>query len=140
MKTSNTQGRILANSTYLDNKDFVTIDANGFLARTAAAEKITGIYIGTSVTATIDNQTVAKVVGYYEPIQEDMEFELTSDQACTDTDVGAYADIKLSTNAFQLDLAAGASGQMYVIDYDVNATTTVRCKVAEPAGLAFALA
>lgn len=138
MKTSNLQKKILTNSTYLDNGDFVTIDVNGFLARTAAGDKITGIYEGASVTAAADNQTVAKVEGYYQPIEEDMVFELTSDQACQDTDVGAYADIKLSTNAFQLDLAAGATGQMYVIGYDANATTTVQCKVAEPAQLAFA--
>jgi len=142
-KNFNTQELIIANSEHLEPNDFVTIDADGFLKRTAATEKISGTYLGASVDATADNETVAMVKGRYTPIDTETVFELTSDQACTQTDVGTYADISLSTNAFLLNLAGGASGQMFVIDFDPNrdgSTTTVRCSVAEPQKLAFAQA
>jgi len=119
----------------------VTINSDGFLARTAATEKIDGYYVGAPVTAAADNQTVAMVKGQYEVNTGDVVFEMTADQACTQTDVGAYADIKLATNAFQLDLGTGATGQMFVQDFDPErdgSTTIVRVKIAEPQQLAFA--
>ncbi len=139
----NMQELIAANSTYLDFGDFVTINSSGFMARTAATEKIDGIYQGVSTTFASDNQTVAQAKVKYLPINDDMMFEMTSDQACTQTDVGAYADVALSTNAFVVNLAAGASGQLYVVDFDPNrdgSTSTVRVQVAEPQQLAFAQA
>lgn len=138
--TSNTQELILANSTYLDNGDFVTIDADGFLARTAAGDKIDGYYVGSTITAAADNETAAMVKVPYEINTDQVVFEMTSDQACAQTDVGTYADIKLATNAFQLDLAGGATGQMFVQDFDPDrdgSTTKVRVKIAEPQQLGF---
>lgn len=134
----NAQELILANSTYLDFEDFVTVNSSGFLARSAAGEKIDGYFLGSSnglsTTATADNQTVAMVKGKYQPISPEMVFEMTADQACTQTDVGAYADVALSTNAFLVNLAAGASGSLYVRDFDPDrdgSTTKVRVSVAE---------
>lgn len=141
--TYNLQSLILANSVHLENGDFVTIDADGFLKRTAATEKIMGYYVGETVDAASDNETVDQVKGNYQPLNLNEVFEMTSDQACTQTDVGAYADISLSTNAFLVNLAAGSTGQLIVIGFDPNddgSTTTVRVMVAEPQQFAFAQA
>lgn len=140
--TPNIQELIVANSVYLDFGDFVTINSDGFLKRTAATEKIAGCFsqLG-GVTYAADNQTVGLLKGKYQPVTDDQVFELTADQACTQTDLGQYADIKLSTNAFQCDLNSGATGQLHVIDFDPErngSTTIVRCKVAEPQDSGFA--
>jgi len=139
--TSNTQELILANSASLDYGDFVVIDASGFLNRAAAGEKIQGYYVEQRKTVTADNQTVAQVKGRWEPNIDQVVFELTADQAATQTDVGAYADIVLSGTTILANLAAGASGQLEIIDFDPNrdgTTTLVRATVAEPEKLAFA--
>ena len=131
----------MTNSTQLDFGDFITIDTNGFLKKIAAGEKIMGTFAEQSKTATSDNQTVAQYKGKYEPIDLYDVFEMTSDQACTQTDVGAYADVVIASAAINCDLAAGATGQLLVIDFDPDrngSTTKVRVKVAEPQNLAFA--
>lgn len=140
-RSNNTQELILTNSASLDYGDFVTIDSNGFLNRTAATEKVMGYYLEQRKTVASDNQTVAAVKGRYQPLQGTEVFELTADQACTQTDVGAYADIKLVSTTFQADLNSGATGQFLVVDFDPardGSTTVVRLMVAEPQKLAFA--
>lgn len=139
--TSNIQEVIMTNSASIDFGDFVTIDSDGFLKRIAAGEKILGTFAEQTKTAAADNQTVAQVKGKYEPIDLYDVFELTADQACTQTDLGAYADIVMSSSTILANLAAGATGQLFVIDFDPNrdgTTTLVRVKVAEPQQLAFA--
>lgn len=138
---SNYQETIVANSANLDFGDYVVLDTNGFLARAAAGQKVQGIYCEQFKTIASDNQTVGLVKSKWQPMTDDMVFELTADQACTQTDIGAYADIKLVSNAFQLDLPAGNTGQFEVIDFDPNrdgSTTVVRVVCAEPEQLAFA--
>jgi hypothetical protein len=143
MVTSNYQEVILANSAVIDFNDPIKIDSSGFLDQVGVGEKIQGFYAEARKTVTADNQTVAKVKGRYQPVADGMVLEMTADQACTDTDLGAYADIAVSGNAFTVNLAAGGNGQLEIIDYDPNrdgSTTLVRAVVAEPQALAFAQA
>jgi hypothetical protein len=142
-RTLNPQELVLANSAVIQYGDFVTIDSNGFLNRSAATEKIAGIYAEQQKTVTADNQTVAAVKGVYIPINGSEVFEMTADQACTQTDVGQYADIVLSSTAILANLNSGATGGLFVIDFDPNrdgTTTLVRVQVAEPQRLGFAQA
>ena len=142
-KTYNVQECIMANSAHLDPDDFVIINSSGFLNKPAAGDKIQGFFMGAATDATADNQTVGLVKVKYCPVDQNTVFELTADQACTQTDLGAYADIIVSTNAITCNLAAGSSGQLEVIDFDPNrdgTTTLVRCVIAEPEALAFAQA
>jgi len=141
----NYQSCILANSAHLDPDDPVYIDSSGFLNKATTSSKVQGYYVGASVTATSDNQTVALQEGTYQPVMAGggTVFEGTADQACTQTDIGAYADFAINTNAFTINLAAGASGQVEIIDFDPNndgTTTLVRFVIAEPQALAFAQA
>lgn len=141
----NYQSCIMANSAHLDPDDPVTINSSGFLNKVAAGDKVQGYYIGASVDATSDNQTVALEEASYQPVMAGggTVFEGTADQACTQTDIGAYADFAVSTNAITINLAAGSSGQVEIIEFDPNSdgsTTLVRFVIAEPQALAFAQA
>jgi hypothetical protein len=141
--TSNTQEVILANSADLDFSDPVKIDSSGFLAAVTAGDKVQGFFAQASTTVASDNQTVGLIKGRYQPVADGMVLELTADQACTQTDLGAYADFVISSGDFKANLAAGASGQLEIIDFDPNrdgTTTLVRAVIAEPEALAFAQA
>lgn len=139
----NFQSCILANSAHLDPDDPVYIDSSGFLNKVSATTKVQGYYVGASIDAASDNQTVGLVEGTYQPVDTETVFQGTADQACTQTDIGAYADFAVNANAITINLAAGASGQVEIIDFDPNndgTTTLVRFKIAEPQALAFAQA
>lgn len=137
---SNTLERVCKNSAEFDRNDPVTIDSNGFLAPAAAGEKIVGIWAENDYTAAADNQTVARVKGKFYPITPDMVFSATADQACVDTDCGAYADLAVSAGAYTVNLSAGASGQCFIIDFDPVVTTTVYFNIAERSQDAYAQA
>jgi hypothetical protein len=132
---------IVANSTTINNADPLTIDADGFIIVATAGDKIIGHAIQGIVSAS-DNETVAKKTVQY--LQNDgVEMVFTSDQACTQTDIGAYADITGTTGAIQIDLNAGATGQYIVKAFDPEGdgdTDLVVVEVAEPQTLAFAQA
>lgn len=120
----------------------VTIDSSGFLAVTAATEKVYG-YCTENYTAASDNQTV----GVYCPrvISPDgVDAWFDADQAATQTDIGAYADVASSSaGVVTLNLAAGANGSFIVTGIDpfgTGTTTRVSVRVAEPQVLAFAQA
>lgn len=132
---TNMQEVIMVNSADLDLFDPVKIDSNGFLAACAAGDKVQGWFAEASKAVASDNQTVAQTKGRYIPVTAGQVIEATADQACTQTDLGAYADFAVSGGAFTVNLAAGTSGQLEVIDFDPNrdgTTTLVRCVVAEP--------
>lgn len=138
---ANMQECIMANSADLDLFDPVKIDSNGFLAACAAGDKVQGWFAEASKSVASDNQTVAQTKGRYIPVRDDQVIELTADQACTQTDLGAYADFVVSAGDFKANLAAGSTGQLEIIDFDPNrdgTTTLVRAVVAEPQALAFA--
>lgn len=119
--------------------DAVYIDGDGFLAKITTSSKVLGYAIET-VTVAADNQTVAKKCPQY-VYAEDVEVEIDSDQACTQTDIGAYADMGTVTSGAQvLNLAAGTSGQFLVLGFDADDTDKVIVVVAEPQKLAFAQA
>ena len=138
---SNTQEAIMANSADLDLFDPVKIDSSGFLAAVTAGDKVQGWFAEASKSVASDNQTVAQTKGRYIPVRDDQVIELTADQACTQTDLGAYADFVVTSGDFKANLAAGSTGQLEIIDFDPNrdgTTTLVRAVVAEPQALAFA--
>lgn len=113
-----TWSRVMANSASFDHGDPVEIDGDGFLIPATAGGKPIGWFADADVTAASDNESNARAKGRYFPLRPLPVFELTSDQDCTDTDVGAYADLAVSGGAYTLNLAAGASGQCLVIDFD----------------------
>ena len=132
---TNYQELIMANSADFDFMDPVYIDSNGFLATSSTTNKLAGFWAEDGTTATSDNQTVAQTKGKYMPWHQSMVLEGTADQACTQTDVGAYADFAVASGAFTINLAAGTSGQLFIIDFDPDrdgSTTKVRFRVAEP--------
>lgn len=142
MDTSNTQQAIIANSSHLDFGDPVTLDpSTGFLRRTAATEKIEGFYCGASIDSASNNQTVGKVYGSYEPNVDQMVLEITANQAVTQANLGQYADVIVTTNAYTLSAStANTTGQLKIIDFDPNrdgTTTLARCQVAEPQRFGF---
>lgn len=133
-------GVILKNSVQLSVGDPLTIDSNGYLDIASTTSKIIG-YSLEDVTAASDNQTVAMVKPVYvEAARVRMIYQ--ADQACTQTDIGAYADLgTASTGACVLNLAAGATGQFLVEGFDpygTGDTTLCVVVVAEPQQLAFA--
>ena len=132
---------IQANSITTVVGDVLAIDSSGFLAMIGTTTKVFG-YANEDKTITSDNQTVAKYKILYVPAGG-VEMVYGADQACTQTDIGAYADfVTVTTGAFQLNLAAGSTGQMLVLGFgpfDEGVTTTdVVVEVAEPQLLAFA--
>lgn len=141
--TGNYQETIIDNSESLDFQDPVNIDANGHLKQIAAGEKVQGIFVEDRVTVASDNETVGLIKGRWAPVSEDMVLEGTADQACTQTDIGAYCDVAVSGDALTFNLAAGNSGQFEVIDFDPardGSTTIIRVKIAERQSDAFAQA
>lgn len=136
----------------------VTIDANGFLAvASSSGEKLYGFCTegvtvistnSTGSTAGVTQQNDPTAVGYAPRIiaPDNVEFWADSDQAMTQTDIGAYADIASeSAGVVTLNLAAGGTGQFLVMgllsNLDPSAdgdTDRVIVKVAEPQDLAFA--
>lgn len=135
---TNTQEVVMANSASIDTGDFVVIDGDGFLARAAATEKIQGVFVEESKSVASNNESVGLITGKYQPIVDEMTFELTSDQAPVATDRGAYCDIAVSGGGvITANLAAGATGQLEVIAIDIP-NTKVKVQVAEPQQLAFA--
>ena len=135
---SNSQETLIANSATLDPGDFVTLDGDGFLARSAAGDKIEGFSVRDSVTVAADNETVGLIKGQWQPIDDNMTFWLTADQAPAQTDIGAYCNIAVSGGgAITANLAATTEGQLQVIEIDIT-NTKVKVKVAEPQQLAFA--
>lgn len=117
--------------------DAVYIDSDGFLALATTSSKILG-YCIEDVTMAADNTTVAKKCPMY-VYAEGVEVEIDSDQACVQTDIGAYADLgTVTTGAMVLNLSAGATGQFFVLGFDANDTDKVIVTVAEPQKMAFA--
>lgn len=113
--------------------DPVSVDANGFLIVATAGVKVLG-YCNKAVTMASDNQTVAKVKPPYLPAEGRVMLG-ESDQAWTQTDVGAYADLTGTTGSMQLNFLAGSTGQFYVMEGDplgTGSTTQVAFTVAEP--------
>lgn len=122
--------------------DPVTIDSDGLLIVATAGTKIIG-YAVEAVTMASDNETVAKKMPKFIPALPGVLMQYTADQACTQTDVGAYADLSGTTGAIQVNLAAGANGQFIVKGFDPEGdgtTTEVIVETAEPQALAFAQA
>lgn len=125
------------NSEQFSVGDAVYIDSDGFLAKITTSSKVLG-YVIEDVTMASDNQTVAKKCPLY-VYAEGVEIEVDSDQACTQTDIGAYADMgTVTSGAMVLNLAAGATGQFCVLGFDANDTDKVIVTVAEPQKFGFA--
>jgi len=106
------------NSAQFSYADAVYIDLDGFLALSSTTNKIHGYYVGAGETMASDNETVAKKCPDYVYAQ-DVEMIYGSDQACTQTDIGTYADFgTATTGAFELNLAGGATGQFLILGFD----------------------
>lgn len=131
---------IAVNSGTVATGDALYVDSNGFLAVITTSSKVLG-FSNEDKTITSDNQTVAKYKPQWVPAAG-VEMVYGADQACTQTDIGAYADMGTVTTAAQvLNLAAGSTGQFFVLgfgpfDEGVTTTDTV-VEVAEPQLLAF---
>ena len=130
------------NSEALACADVVYADADGFLAKITTSSKVLG-YALDDVTMAADNQTVAKVKPrYMDALTVKMVYG--ADQAATQTDIGAYADMgTVTSGGFQLNLVAGVSGQFFVLGFDPDEEEdddAVVVEVAEPQVLAFAQA
>ncbi len=128
------------NSVQFTAADAVYIDSSGWLALATTSSKVLG-YALDDVTMAADNQTVGFVCPQYVPALG-IQMVYGSDQDCTQTDIGAYADFgTATTGAFELNLAAGGTGQMFVLGFDPDKeddddAVVVEC--AEPQYLAFA--
>ena len=105
----------------------VTIDASGFLAvASSSGEKIYG-YCTEAFTAIAANQTgtagtfqiALNTAARYAPrviAPDNVDFWADSDEALTDTSIGAYADIaSVSSGVVTMNLVAGTSGQFVVL-------------------------
>lgn len=132
-----------ANSEAFAFADPVYIDTSGWLALATTSSKILGFYVGAGETMASDNQTVAKKTPDY-VYASGVEMVYGADQDATQTDVGAYADIgTATTGAIELNLAAGSTGQFFVIGFDPendSTDTDIVVIVAEPQISAFAQA
>ncbi len=128
------------NSEAFSVADAVYIDSDGFLAKATTSSKIFG-FADEDVTMASDNETVAKYKPQVIPA-DGVTMVYTADQAVTQTDIGAYADLGTTTSGAQvLNLAAGATGQFIIVGFDPNndgSTTLAIVKVAEPQVYAFA--
>lgn len=138
------RGIVGANSVAFAEGDAVLADGSGWLALATTSSRILGVCRQT-VTVAATNQTVALVRPDYIS-HHGLLMHYGSDQATTQTDVGAYADFGTVTSAaFELNLVAGTSGQCFVLDFNFNAaagttTSDVIVEIAEPQPLAFAQA
>lgn len=123
-----------ANSVVFSHADPVYIDSNGFLALATAGSRVIGFALG-SQTMAATNETVAKVKPEYIKAEK-VVMAFPSDQDCTQTDVGAYADFgTATTGAFNINLAATTAGQVIVLGFDPNGESDnddVVCVIAEP--------
>lgn len=130
------------NSEAFATADVVYVDSDGFLAKITTSSKVLGYALDT-VTMASDNQTVAKVTPKV-AVGLGTLMVYGSDQDALQTDIGAYADFgTVTSNGFELNLAAGATGQMFVVGFDPQDESdddVVVVKVAEPQELAFAQA
>lgn len=132
----------------------VTIDSNGFLAvASSSGEKIWG-YVTETVTVLSTNQNGSTqtlnsaAIGYAPRVLDAANVYIwgDSDQAMTQTDIGAYVDIGSTTSgSLVFNLAAGSTGQFLVTallsDTDPSAegdTDRIVVHVAEPQDFAFA--
>jgi len=123
---------VAKNSTTFAKADPVTIDGDGWLIVATAGSKVLG-YAQEDFVAASDNQTVAKKSPLCVPARGTL-MVFTSDQACAQTDVGAYADLSGTTGAIQMNLSAGATGQFIVRGFDPDkdgSTTKVVVMAAE---------
>ena len=130
---------IAKNSETFSIGDAVYIDSDGFLALATTSSKILGYAVEDKVAAS-DNQTVAKYCPQY-VYADNVEVLVDTDQAATQTDIGAYADLATVTSgAMVLNLVAGATGQFLVLGWDTQTPDTSKAivTVAEPQRLAFA--
>jgi len=122
-----------ANSIVFSEVDAVYINTSGFLDLATTSSTVLGFALET-VTMASDNQTVAKVCPKY-CLPYGVLVVYPSDQACTQTDVGAYADLSSNTtNAMTINLAAGSSGQFFVQGFDPDedgSTSKVVVSIAE---------
>lgn len=129
-----------ANSTTLSRADAVYIDSSGFLAISSTTNKILGFSLDTISALASDNQTIGKVKPKYVPASGVL-VQYPSDQDCTQTDIGAYADLSSgTTNAQTVNLVAGSTGQFLVLGFDPAGEAdndVVVVEVAEPQNLAF---
>lgn len=110
---------VIGNSSEVFSKgDPVTIDADGFLQLAASGERIIGFCLE-DITMASDNETVDKVCPQYIPARPGVQMVFTSDQACTQTDVGSYANLVGTTSgSISVDLAGTTSGQFVVLGFD----------------------
>lgn len=141
MRTASVLVPIAKNSEAFAKADPVTIDSSGWLIVSTAGAKIIG-YAMEAFTAAADNQTVAKKSPLC-AVARGQLMVYTSDQACTQTDIGAYADLAGTTGAMTVNLAAGSSGQFIVRAFDPDrdgSTTKVVVMVAEVQDDAYAQA
>jgi len=128
---------IAKNSVGFSIGDALTIDSNGFLDLASTSSKIIGYCLET-VTVASNNQTVAMYCPQY-VYGEGVEVLIDTDQAATQTDIGAYADLGTTTTGAQvLNLAAGSTGQFFVLGIDADNTSKVIVTIAEPQKLGFA--
>lgn len=130
-----------SNSVAFANNDAVYMNATGFLALVTTTSVVLGV-ARDARTMAATNETVALVRPDYQPA-DGLLLLYGADQAATQTDIGAYADFGTTTsNAFQVNLAAGASGQMLIHAFNPNpaetATTDVVVSFAELQQLAYA--
>lgn len=130
------------NSGAFATADALYIDSNGWLTVVSTSSKVLGFSLDNRTMAAA-NQTVAKVKPLYTPWLGIVAV-YTADQACVQTDIGAYADLVTVTSGAQvLNLVAGTSGQFHVLGFDPDGdgtTTLTVVEVAEPQQLGFAQA
>lgn len=123
---------IAKNSEAFAKADPVMIDSDGLTVVATATSKVIG-YAMEDFTAASDNQTVAKKYPKCAPARGQL-MVYTSDQACTQTDCGAYAELAGTTGAITINLAAGSSGSFIVRGFDPDkdgSTTKVVVMAAE---------
>lgn len=127
------------NSQAFATADPVLADTSGWLDVISTSSKVLG-YATHDATMASDNQTVATIKPSY-VFAPGILMQYTADQAATQTDVGAYADVGTATSgSIQLNLAAGTSGQFFVLGFDPDnddSTSEIVVEVAEPQVLAF---
>lgn len=128
------------NSAVFAKADPVTMNSDGYLIYATAGSKVLGFSVD-DVTMAAANNTTPHVRVNYIPAIPGVQMQYTADQACTQTDIGAYADLVGTTGATQINLSAGSTGMFYVKDFDPNqdgTTTEVIVETAEPQTAAFA--
>jgi len=121
--------------------DAVYIDSNGYLAIATTSSKVLGFCMENKTTAA-SNATTEKYKPQFVMAFPFIQVALPSDQDCTQTDIGAYADLSSATTGAQtLNLVAGATGQFFVMGFDpenISDDDDVVVCVAEPQWAAFA--